>query len=310
MMATPSAPHSLDFRDATTGDWPLAVEIVAGSWDTSDYIEEHVWQHWIDSLETRLIAAEQDGKMVAFCRLQETGPAEWWLHNVQVNPFYTDHGIEDRLLSHMIDLFLEEGHGILRSAVEGSNEDEQRRLREYGFRHTVSYAQIEAKTKPGDLGSFRLLNAANLEMTHRYLLHSPMHRVNKFAEHYQILYNLTRDRLESYLADPTVQVIGWRQFEQLLGLAILFLQPPIEQSNPPSALYIGYLDAPDDTSLIAMLTALRGLGARRELDKIAWKMPLGVGLEAPLRQEPELERVFPQDFRLFERPFSRIVQQP
>jgi hypothetical protein len=137
-----------------------------------------------------------------------------------------------------------------------------------------------------------------------------MHRVNKFTEHYQIMYNLTRDRLEAYLADPAVQVIGWRQFDQLLGLAILFIEPPIDKPNPPNALYIGYLDAPDDTTLIAMLTALRGLGARRELDKIVWKMPLGVGLEAPLRQEPELERVSPQDLQLFERPFSRIVQQP
>jgi hypothetical protein len=137
-----------------------------------------------------------------------------------------------------------------------------------------------------------------------------MHRVNKFAEHFEVMFNLTRDRLEGYLTDPAVQVVGWRQFEQLLGLAILFLAPPADQSNPPNALYIGYLDAPDDTTLITMLAALRGLAVRRELDKIVWKMPLGVGLETPLDQEPEIQRTSSQNLLLFERPFSRMVQQP
>jgi L-amino acid N-acyltransferase YncA len=309
-MAFPNAPPSLNFRSATAADWPLAVEIVAGSWDNGDYIEERTWQHWIESTQSRLIAAEHDGKMVAFCRLQEIGPAEWWLHNIQRSQFYANQGVEERVMSYMIELFLEDGHGILRSAVVSSDENGPRLLREYGFRHTVSYAQIEASARPGDPGSFRLLKPANLDMAHHYLLHSPMHRVNKFAEHYQVLFNLTRDRLESYLADPAVQVIGWRQFEQLLGLAVLFLEPPIDQPNPLDALHIGYLDAPDDTTLIAMLSALRGLAARRELAGIVWRMPLGVGLETPLRQEPDLQRVSPQDLQLYERPFSRIVQQP
>jgi hypothetical protein len=303
-------PPSLHFRSATVGDWPLAVEIVAGSWDNGDYIEERVWQHWVKSPQNRLVAAEQDGKMVAFCRLQEIGPAEWWLHNIQRSQLYAYQGTEEQVMSYMIELFMEEGHGILRSAIDSADENGPRLLKEYGFRHTVSYARIEAAARPGDAGSFRLLNSGNLEMTHRYLLHSPMHRVNKFAEHYRVLFNLTRDRLESYLADPTVQVIGWRQFEQLLGLAILFLEPPVDQSNPLQVLFVGYLDAPDDTTLIAMLTALRGLAARRELPRVVWNMPLGVGLETPLLQEPDLQRVSAHDLWLFERPFSRVVQQP
>jgi hypothetical protein len=309
-MESPSTPPSLDFRSATVGDWPLAVEIATGSWDNGDYIEERTWRRWTESPQTRLIAAEHDGKMVAFCRLEETGPAEWWLHNTQLSQFYADQDVEEQVMAHMIDLFLADGHGILRSAAYRADENCHRLLREYGFRHTISYAQVEASASPGDPGSFRLLKPANLDMAHRYLLHSPMHRVNKFAEHYQILFNLTRDRLESYLADPSAQVIGWRQFEQLLGLAVLFLKPPPDQPNPLDALYIGYLDAPDDTTLIAMLTALRGLAARRELAGIVWKMPLGVGLETPLGQEPDLWRVSSRELRLYERPFSRIVQQP
>jgi hypothetical protein len=87
-MESPSTPPSLDFRSATVGDWPLAVEIATGSWDNGDYIEERTWRRWTESPQTRLIAAEHDGKMVAFCRLEETGPAEWWLHNTQLSQFY------------------------------------------------------------------------------------------------------------------------------------------------------------------------------------------------------------------------------
>jgi hypothetical protein len=103
---------------------------------------------------------------------------------------------------------------------------------------------------------------------------SPMNRVNHFAEHHSTLYYITQERLSQYLADPEVQVLGWREREHLTGLAIVF-----PSSNQDGRMRLGYLDAADDTTALSMLMAIRGIAARRGFTKVAWKMPIGIGLE-------------------------------
>jgi len=67
--------------------------------------------------------------------------------------------------------------------------------------------------------------------------------------------------------------------DQLQGVAILFLSPPEGRKVAEDALYIGYLDAVDDTTLTSMLLALRGLAARRGNSKLTWQMASGFGLD-------------------------------
>ncbi|HEC21704.1 MAG TPA: GNAT family N-acetyltransferase [Chloroflexi bacterium] len=307
MSTADDASLNLGFRPATLHDWPTAVEIVAGAWQGSDYIEEERWKEWVEDPNGRLEVATHEGRMIAFCRLTELGPAEWWLERFRVAPGYQDQEVGRILMGHMIDLFEEVGHGILRTSARSDDESVLKLAPSFGFRHIVSYTAVEAPALTADYRNFRLLQPHHLDMVHRYLLYSPMYRVNKFAEHGWVFYNLTRDRLAEYLAAPEVQVTGWRQFDQLHGLALLFVTPHgHEAPDGENALYIGYLAAPDDTTLLAMLTALRGLAVRRGLAKIAWKMPLGVGLEGPVFGHGDIGRVGEYDMYLFERPFKRV----
>jgi hypothetical protein len=138
---------------------------------------------------------------------------------------------------------------------------------------------MAADAEPGRIHGFKLMEPHNLDMVWNYLRYSPMYRVNTFAEQLWTLYYLTRDRLAEYLASEAVQVIGWRHMGQLHGMGIVFLQPPPGRALDGDTLHVGYLDAPDDTTLNSMLKALRALAAARGLQRVRWKMPTGLGLD-------------------------------
>lgn len=301
-----SMPPELSFRPAALGDWPVVAPIVAHTWEGGDYINEAVWHQWVTAPEGRLVVAVQEGRVVGFCRLTRLGPAEWWLEGIRVDPALRGQGIGRALTAHMLEIFNREGDGILRLTTGSQNEASQKIAREFGFRHTVSYTKVEADAHPADYRNFKLLQPHNLEMAFRYLRFSPIYRVSHFVEHDWVLYFLTQERLASYLADPQVQVIGWRQFDQLHGMAILFLEPSKKRDDSESELQVGYLDAPDDTTLLAMLEALRGLAALRGHSKVVWKMPVGVGLDRTLAQTG-WRRVWEEgdELWLFELPLRR-----
>jgi hypothetical protein len=83
----------------------------------------------------------------------------------------------------------------------------------------------------------------------------------------------------------------------LHGLLVHFPDPP-EEITPDSAFTIGYLGAPDDTTLVTILNAVSGLAARRGYGKVAWKMPVGVGLERPLATT-DFVRVWEHDLEVW-----------
>lgn len=109
-----------------------------------------------------------------------------------------------------------------------------------------------------------------------------MYRSNHFVERDWTAYFLTNDRLLEYLNDPAIDVLGWRQFDQLSGIAIVV--PYIPDQTEGNPMYVGYIDAPDDTTLQGMLEALRGIAMRKGHDRVLWRMPLSVGLERPIER--------------------------
>jgi GNAT superfamily N-acetyltransferase len=292
-------PPDLVFRAGALDDWPVVAEIVAETWPGGDYIDQGLWAKWAADSDAHLVVGTQDGQMVGFARLSELGEAEWLLEGLRVAPERRGQGIGRALMAHMVELFRQHGMGLLRFVASSESEMMHRLAGDLGFRHTGSYAIVELSPRPADYRSFKVLQPQNLEMVKRYLINSPMHRVNRFALRRWVPYFLTEERLHDYLADEQVQVVGWRQFDKLHGLAILFIEPPDEHSSNP--LRLGYLDALDDTTLHSMVLALCGLAAKRGHDKLAWMMPLGVGLERPLAGSG-VERVRDFDLWLFELP--------
>jgi len=79
--------------------------------EDGDYIDEDIWRAWAANTSARLEAATRENNVVAFARLNELGPAEWWLEGVRVASEQRGQGIGRALLAHMIDLFSESGFG-------------------------------------------------------------------------------------------------------------------------------------------------------------------------------------------------------
>lgn len=296
----------LSFRQGRLEDWPPVAQIVAHTWDDGDYITESVWRRWAADSNGQLIVAVHDGQIVGFARVARVGPAEWWMEGLRVDPERRRLGIARALTVQTLRWFREHGDGIVRLTVFSENEPSKRLVHSFGFRHTLSFKAVETPARPGDYRSLKLMGPTNLDLVMRYLRRSPIYRVNHFAENEWHLYYLTRDRVASYLQDPEVEVLGWRQMDTLNGLVVLFKAPPEGYKSESSALRAGYIDAPDDTTLRAMLAALRGLAARRGHECVAWNMPLGIGLER-LVAEGEVEQLWDGEMTLWELPLKTAI---
>lgn len=270
----------LVLRPANAGDWQQVAPIITQTWEDGDYIDEDLWHRWIEEPEGALIVATRQGDVAGCCKLTHFGPAEWWLEGIRVDIGLRDQGIGRQLTEYMVALFRKDGDGILRLATYSENAAARRLAADAGFRHISSYRQIVGVGWPGDISHMRRLRSQDLELILNYLRRSPMRATNRFVEHHWKLYFLTRERLAEYLAsDDTIEVIGWREMDRLHGLIIHMLAPPEGQEWDEDWMNIGFLDASDDTTLSAMLRSLRALAARRGLERVAWKMPVGVGLE-------------------------------
>lgn len=298
-MSLPSEPPGdLSFRPGVNSDWPVIAQIIKDNWGGEDYLTESLWQQWAADSNGKLIVATGAKGVIGCARITELGPAEWWLEGVRVASAVRKQGIGRAIMAEMLRVFGEVGIGLLRFGAGGSNEAMAKLAAEFAFRRINSYAPMEADVMPADYRSFKLLQPGNLDVAHQYLRRSPMNRVNHFAEHNLVLYYITQERLSQYLAEPEPQVLGWRQFDQLHGLAIVF---GAAQGNGDNPMQVGYIDAPDDTTMLAMLAGLRGIAAKRGYRKISWMMPQGVGLDR-LVGTTNLVKMWDEDFFLYERP--------
>jgi ribosomal protein S18 acetylase RimI-like enzyme len=274
--STPGKATALEFRSAAVADWAQVEPLVAQTWADGDYITESVWHDWVQD-EGYTEVALSDGRIVGLGRLVELSPAEWWLEGIRIHPELRHQGIGRAMIEHLLAIFRQKGIGLLRFVTEAKNEAMVALAGKYNFRHTNSFEWMQASAQVGDYRNFKVLGPNNLNMVHGYLRNSPMNRVNRFAEHDWVYYYLTQERLAQFLADPSVQVLGWRELDKLHGLAIVFNDPP--GGDDGDGLKIGCVDAPDDTTLKAMLTGLRGLALKENRSKAAWKAPQGVGLD-------------------------------
>jgi hypothetical protein len=276
-VSIPSPTPAITFRPGVADDWVSVSSLAANTCEDEEPISSEVWKEWAEDDTAQLIVATFDSDPIAgFARVVKLGPAEWWLQGIRIDPGEYSRAVGRALLKHIMGLFERDAIGLLRFFTTSTNEVIPKLAEDLGFRHTMSYAPMQMPAQPADYRKFKRLQPPNLAMIYAYLRRSPMYRVNHFVEYRCTAYYLTQERLGIYLADPAVEVLGWRQFDQLNGLAILM---PIVAENDDIALEIAYLDAPDDTSLRDMMSALSGLAAKQGRQKISWRVPQGIGLD-------------------------------
>jgi len=279
-------------------DWSTVAQIAGATADGSRAVSQAEWNVWAASPEARLIAMLRGDHLIGFAYVFELGPAEWWVEGLRIQPDHGGGATEMALLTRVVEEFGQIGIGLLRLAVGSSHDSLAKVASDSGFRRLISYRPLAAPVLEADYRSFKLLQAANHEMAHQYMRRSPMNRVSHFAEKNWTFYYVTQERLHQYLGDPQVQVLGWRQFDQMHGLAVIH---HAVDAAPVGPMQIGYVDAPDDTTFLAMLAALRGLAAKRGFTNIHWMMPLSIGLDRSV-SSTDLQPSWNADLSLFERP--------
>lgn len=290
--------QSVDFRAGTSADWPSIEAIANATNDGSFSLFQARWDRWAGDTNARLIVMSQGDRVVGFARLSELGPAEWWMEGLKFAPDAQGTGLEKALVARLIETFSDIGIGLLRFATSAKDDEITRLVPEFGFRRIISFKPMHAKSAPGDYHKFKLLQLANLEMAHQYLRRSPMSRVNHFEERDSTFYYMTQERLHQFLSGKDVQVLGWRQGDQVHGLAVIHLPDDGGTSRP---MQIGLIDSRDDTTFSAMLTALRGIALKRNFAEVHWMMPLSIGLERPVAAT-DLTPSWDGELCLYERP--------
>jgi len=271
----------ITFRQGKADDWPAISGWIGSTWSWGDYITAYVWLDWVSSTRRgHLVVAELEGEIVGLSRLLMLAEAEWWLEGVRVAPAHRGHGVGHALIDHMIERFRHDGIGLLRFFTASSNEPMITVAKSAGFKHMMTYTEYAAAAAAYDYRGFKRLTLDNIDRIWTYLRMSPMYRVNHFVEHDWTVYYLTRDRLQEYLSSDALDVLGWRQGNELTGLAIVFKEPGGKAGQ--ESLQVGYVDASEDTTLLAMLFALQGLAAKQGRQRASWHLPLSVGLERPI----------------------------
>ena len=306
MSEQPRSLPPVEFRPAAASDWPYVERIVEATWDGEDYITEELWNLWLNDAQGYLAVGTIAGRLVVVGRITEVGPSEWWLEGLRVHPKGQGQGLGTAITDHLVNWFKRHGEGLLRLSIYSDNEASRRLVERQGFHQILSYRRMTVEPASTEYHDFKLLEPQNLDMVDSYLKRSPMFRLNHFSEHYWEMAYLTRERIGKYLRDDSVEVLGWRQGEKLAGLAIIFLTPPPGRQQHPGEMDVGYLDAGDDTTVGAMVQALRGLAAARGDHVVLWKMPTGMGLEKAVGEvgmQPDPEWV-DGTLMLYERPIN------
>jgi len=270
------------FRAGTLQDWPIVAPIVSRVWDGTDYINEDVWRRWVADETGTIIIGTVGGIVAGFARLTMLTEGEWWLEGARVAQTYQGRGVGQAIVGQAVELFKKHGSGILRCAVESGSDASQRMVESHRFRNTLSLATIEAPADEGHETMFHVMEPETQDIIRQYWRYSPMYRINNFYEFQWVLYSLSDERLVKFLHDDEIDVLGWREFDQLHGVAIISNQTTVKRYQQTQVLYVSHLDAPDDTTLVRMLKALQHLAFELGLDKVRWKMPRRVGFDEPL----------------------------
>lgn len=288
----------LNFRAATAADYESVAALSPSG------LEQWQWHAWLDDPGCVPMVAQRGAALIGAAVLVELSAVEWWIEGMRVDPRLRGHGVEQIMLAGLVETFREYGQGYLRFLVASDDEGLSSAARVHAMRHVASYGEMRAAAVDAPFESMKLLKEGNLQMADRFIRNSPLYRSNAYAEQGGRMVFMTTERLREYFSLPKLlQVLGWRHENRLAGLAVVSL---LNHEHP---LHIHYLSAPDDTSLSAMLTALRGLAAYRGQTSVFWTMPMNIGLEPAVERSGASIYAEPGKW-LFELPVSAIIRNP
>lgn len=121
------------FRPARPEDEAGVRAISAHIWEGEDYVPQR-FHEWLAD-ETGQFTVVYDGdELVAFGKLTELGPGEWWLEGLRVHPDHRGRGLARQLHNYAVALADEIGRGVLRFSTASKTKATHKLAETTGFR--------------------------------------------------------------------------------------------------------------------------------------------------------------------------------
>ncbi len=245
----------LVIRPVRESDRAALEAIAAQIWDGEDYLPR-VFDEWLSDPQGGFFVAELRGQVLGVAKMTRLAEGEWWMQGLRVDPAVQGQGL-GRILHHFLTNQVRQyGVGEVRFSTASSSHAIHHLAQETGFRREMVYPVLHAPALDEPPQGWRALHEDDLLQAWQWLQHSAhFEQACRSLEwnwtFYRITEALLRDRLHAGL------VYGWATDANATPDRILIVNPARASDDPPSALKVGYLDAPEATLTEAVRDARR-----------------------------------------------------
>ena len=163
------------FRRARPEDEAGVRALSAHIWEGEDYVPER-FHEWLADKTGHFTVVYEGDELVAFSKLTELGPGEWWLEGLRVHPDHRGRGLARQLHDYAIALADEIGRGVLRFSTSSETKATHKLAETTGFRlinrRWLAEIEIDAALNH-NMHLFSPVTAAELPQLRARLQHSP-----------------------------------------------------------------------------------------------------------------------------------------
>jgi len=257
-------PEGFRIRAALPEDKEAVFEFCRYTWEWGDYIPR-VWDAWLSNPKGRLLVATINDQPVAVAQVTLIAPEEAWLQGFRVAPDQRNQGIATALLQSCLQLAIELGARVARSAVLTSNISSRRIGAKLGFHQVASFVSYRADAAEGSPQHLSTANPQDLAVLLPFITESSMYKSSSglyctgWAFH-----KLTPEKLRNHLANKEVFTLS--EIPELRALAIVTMSPLDE------GIVIGYM-AGSPEAMRDLAIGLRRQSAQNTPPQIEARLP-------------------------------------
>jgi predicted PurR-regulated permease PerM/GNAT superfamily N-acetyltransferase len=140
--------HPIQLRVARPEDEEAVKAMSEQIWDGQDYVPE-MFDEWVTDERGQFTVAYVGEELVAFNKLTELSPGEWWLEGLRVEMRHRGRGLARLLHNYACELADQRGKGMLRFATSSENLPVQKIAVDSGFRlvsrHLITSLNIKSE---------------------------------------------------------------------------------------------------------------------------------------------------------------------
>jgi GNAT superfamily N-acetyltransferase len=268
----------LKFRHAKQSDKNNVLRFCTNTFEWGDYIEE-VWDEWYSDPNGYLtVAEEEDSGVIAAVSHAYVCPNRnrLWLEGIRVNPKFRRRCIGTELINKMVQYGKEQGAKEAAAIVSVKNIASQAMIEKNGFIIRSRWTYCYISTTPSkvyqkpETGQARIATSKDKEMICNYLKQSQIFRAaaENYVEFWRWYHlDLGSGVLQTLIDNKKVMIIMDTNHSIIVGVMI------INKYNN-NMLQIGYLDAPDTSTLRHLIAFIINLAYNEATEKRCEKLQM------------------------------------